>query len=217
GPKDPFFEIVGVVPDGKYNSLGEDLKPAVYTRLYQDYSGTVTLVARTPGDPQQVLAALRAEVQKLDPSISLYATKTLKEHMGTSLFPARMAAIALGSFGVLALILAAVGIYGVMSHVVAGRTREIGLRMALGAQLSDVQKLILKQGMLLAAIGSLFGLLVAFGGARMMKDLLYGVSASDPVTFTCVALLLSGIAFLACWVPARRASRVEPMIALRAE
>src|SRR5262245_44044472 len=217
GPKDPFFEIVGVVPDGKYNSLGEDPKPAVYTPLYQDYSGTVTLVARTRGDSRQVLAALRGIVQKLDPSISVYAAKTLKEHMGTSLFPARMAAVALGSFGVLALILAAVGIYGVMSHVVAGRTREIGLRMALGAQLSDVQKLILKQGMLLAAIGSVCGLVIALGGARMMKSLLYGVSASDPVTFTCVALLLFGIAFLACWMPARRASRVEPMIALRAE
>ena len=125
GPTDPFFEIVGVVPDGKYNSLGEDPRPAVYTPLYRDYSGTVTLVARTRGDPRQVLSALRGEVQKLDPSISVYAAKTLKEHMGTSLFPARMAAIALGSFGILALILAAVGIYGVMSHVVAGRTREI--------------------------------------------------------------------------------------------
>ena len=217
GPKDPFFEIVGVVPDGKYNSLGEDPKPAVYTPLYRDYSGAVTLVARTHSDPRQVLSALRSEVQKLDPSISVYAAKTLKEHMGTSLFPARMAAIALGSFGVLALILAAVGIYGVMSHVVAGRTREIGLRMALGAQLSDVQKLILKQGMLLAAIGSVCGLIIALGGARMMKSLLYGVSTSDPITFTCVALLLIGIAFLACWIPARRASRVEPMIALRAE
>jgi hypothetical protein len=165
GPKDPFFEIIGVVPDGKYNSLGEDPKPAVYTPLYQDYSGAVTLVARTRSDPRQVLSVLRGEVQKLDPSISVYAAKTLKEHMGTSLFPARMAAIALGSFGVLALILAAVGIYGVMSHVVAGRTREIGLRIALGAQLSDVQKLILKQGMLLAAIGSFCGLLIAFGGA----------------------------------------------------
>ena len=104
-----------------------------------------------------------------------------------------------------------------MSHVVVGRTREIGLRMALGAQLSDVQKLILKQGMFLAAIGSLGGLVVAFGGARLMKSLLYGVSTSDPITFTGVALLLLGIAFFACWVPARRASRVEPMIALRAE
>jgi ABC-type antimicrobial peptide transport system permease subunit len=128
-----------------------------------------------------------------------------------------MAAIALGSFGVLALILAAVGIYGVMSHVVAGRTREIGLRMALGAQLSDVQKLILKQGMFLAAIGSLGGLMVALAGARMMKSLLYGVSSSDPITFACVALLLLNVALLACWIPARRASRVEPMIALRAE
>ena len=217
GPKDPFFEIVGTVPNGKYNSLGEDPKPAVYTPLYRDYTGLVTLIARTHSDPRQVLNALRAEVQKLDPSISVYAAKTLKEHMGTSLFPARMAAIALGSFGVLALILAAVGIYGVMSHVVAGRTREIGLRMALGAQLSDVQKLILKQGMFLAAIGSVCGLVIAFGGARMMKSLLYGVSTSDPITFTCVALLLFAIAFIACWFPARRASRVEPMIALRAE
>ena len=217
GPTDPFFEIVGVVPDGKYNSLGEDPKPAVYTPLYRDYSGQVTLVARTHSDPRQVLSALRGEVQKLDPSVSVYAAKTLKEHLGTSLFPARMAAIALGSFGILALILAAVGIYGVMSHVVAGRTREIGLRMALGAQLSDVQKLILKQGMLLAAIGSVCGLVIALGGARMMKSLLYGVSTSDPVTFTCVASLLFGIAFLACLIPARRASRVEPMIALRAE
>jgi ABC-type antimicrobial peptide transport system permease subunit len=164
-----------------------------------------------------VLTALRDQVHKLDPSISVYAAKTLSDHLGTSLFPARMAAMALGSFGVLALILAAVGIYGVMSHVVAGRTREIGLRMALGAQLSDVQKLILNQGMILAGVGSLCGLVIAFGGAHMMKSLLYGVSSSDPITFLCVALLLLGIAFLACWIPARRASRVEPMIALRAE
>src|SRR5437764_9642900 len=188
GPKDPFFEIVGVVPDGKYNSLGEGPKPALYTPLYRDYSGAVTLVARTRGDPRQVLAALRGVVQKLDPAISVYAAKTLKAHMGTSLFPARMTAIALGSFGVLALVLAAVGIYGVMSHVVAGRTREIGLRMALGAQLSDVQKLILKQGMFLAAIGSLSGLLIAFGGARMMKTLLSCTSAFDPITCMCVTL-----------------------------
>jgi macrolide transport system ATP-binding/permease protein len=217
GPKDPFFEIIGVVPDGKYNSLGEDPKPALYTPLYQDYTGMVTLVGRTRADPRQALAAMRGIVRELDPSISVYASKTLKEHLGTSLFPARMAAIALGSFGILALILAAVGIYGVMSHVVAGRTREIGLRMALGAQLSDVQRLILKQGMFLAAIGSVCGLLIALGGARMMKSMLYGVSSSDPITFMSVTVLLFSIAFLACWIPAHRASRVEPMIALRAE
>ena len=137
--------------------------------------------------------------------------------MGVSLFPARMAAIALGSFGVLALILAAVGIYGVMSHVVAGRTREIGLRMALGAQLGDVRRLIVRQGMMLGIIGSAVGLLIAFGGAQMLKSLLYGVSATDPITFGGVALALLGVALFACWIPARRAARVDPMVALRAE
>ncbi|HEX8678696.1 MAG TPA: FtsX-like permease family protein, partial [Chthoniobacterales bacterium] len=163
------------------------------------------------------LRAIQAEIRNLDAELPIYSAKTLTEHMGTSLFPARMAAMALGSFGLLALVLAAVGIYGVMSQVVAGRTREIGLRMALGAQLSDVQKLILRQGMMLAAIGSAVGLAVAFGGAQLLKSFLYGVSASDPVTFTAIALLLLTIALLACWIPARRASRVDPMIALRAE
>ena len=217
GPNDPFWEIVGVVPDGKYNSLGENAKPAVYTPFFRDFGGSVALIARTRGDSHAALTALRNEVQKLDPALTLFSMKTLTEHMGTSLFPARMAAIALGSFGVLALILAAVGIYGVMSHVVAGRTREIGLRMALGAQLSDVQKLILRQGMLLAIIGSVGRAWIALGGARLMKSFLYGVSASDPITFTFVALLLLSVALLACWIPARRASRVDPMVALRAE
>jgi predicted permease len=217
GPDDPFFEIVGVVPAGKYNSLGEDPKPAVYTPLYRDYNGGVTLIARTHGDPRAMLNDLRKVVQELDPSVSVYSMKTLRQHLGTSLFPARMAAIALGSFGVLALLLAAVGIYGVMSHVVAGRTREIGLRMALGAQFFHVQRLILRQGMLLAAIGATIGLAIALGGSRLLKSLLYGVSASDPITFMLVGLLLLGIALLACWIPARRASRVDPMIALRAE
>ncbi len=217
GPKEPLWEIVGVVPEGKYNSLGEDPKPALYTPLYRDYSGSATLVARTRGDPHAVLRALRAEVQKLDPSISVYGMKTLKEHMGVSLFPARMAAIALGSFGVLALILAAVGIYGVMSYVVAGRTREIGLRMALGAQSANILRLILRQGMLLAIIGAAIGLATGFGATHLMKTLLYGVSASDPMTFGVVTLVLGSVALLACWLPAHRATRVDPMIALRAE
>jgi macrolide transport system ATP-binding/permease protein len=217
GPENPFWEIIGVVPDGKYNSLGEDPKPAVYQPFFRDYDGAVTLIARTRGNPATTLAALRAEVQKLDPQLAIYGTKTLTEHMGTSLFPARMAAIALGSFGVLALILAAVGIYGVMSHVVAGRTREIGLRMALGAQLADVRRLILRQGMMLALIGSALGLAIAFGGAQMLKSLLYGVSATDPITFGGVAFTLLAVALFACWIPARRASRVDPMVALRAE
>jgi ABC-type antimicrobial peptide transport system permease subunit len=185
--------------------------------LFRDYGGYVTLVAHTRGDAQSALNGLRDTVHELDPTLPIFSPKTLTEHMGLSLFPARVAAIALGSFGVLALVLAAVGIYGVMSHIVAGRTREIGLRMALGAQFSDVQKLIVRQGMWLTAIGSLIGLALALTGARLLKSFLYGVSASDPITFTFIAMMLLTIAFLACWIPARRASRVDPMIALRAE
>ena len=217
GPDKPFWEIVGVVPDGKYTSLGEDPKAAVYQPFFRDYEGGATVIAKVRGDARAGLNALKQVVQQLDPALPIYSQKTLTEHMGTSLFPARMAAIALGSFGVLALVLAAVGIYGVMSHVVAGRTREIGLRMALGAQLSDVQMLIVRQGMWLAAIGSLIGLALALTGARLLKSFLYGVSATDPITFTGIGLLLLTIALLACWIPARRASRVSPMIALRAE
>ena len=143
--------------------------------------------------------------------------KTMKEHMNIPLFPAKIAAGALGSFGVLALVLAAVGIYGVMSYMVAGRTREIGLRMALGAQSRSVGLLILKQGMMLALIGSVIGLALAFGGTRLLQSILYGVSAVDPVTFATVAFLLGLVALLACWLPAFRAARVDPMIALRNE
>lgn len=147
----------------------------------------------------------------------LYEVKTLTEHMSIPLFPAKMAAGALGSFGVLALVLAAVGIYGVMSYVVAGRTREIGLRMALGAGGGNVRRLILRQGMTLALIGSVIGLAIAFAATRLLKAVLYGVDAIDPATFVGVTSLLAIVALLACWIPALRASRVDPMVALRAE
>jgi putative ABC transport system permease protein len=128
-----------------------------------------------------------------------------------------MAANVLGSFGVLALILAAIGIYGVMSYVVAGRTREIGLRMALGAQLRHVRQLILRQGMMLAGIGLILGLAVVFVLARFLTSMLYGVSPSDPVTFVGISFLLAMVALLACYLPARRAARIDPMIAIREE
>jgi predicted permease len=217
GPDKPFWEIIGVCGDGKYNTLGEEQKPALFRPQLRDYNTTVALVARTRSDARTTLSAMQRELRNLDPTLPLYSVKTLTEHMKIPLFPARMAAGALGSFGVLALVLAAVGIYGVMSYVVAGRTREIGLRMALGAQTGNVRSLILRQGMLLALIGSVIGLAIAFGATRLLKSVLYGVNAVDPLTFVGVTLLLGTVALLACWIPARRASRVDPMIALRAE
>jgi macrolide transport system ATP-binding/permease protein len=216
GPNDPFWQIIGVVPDGKYNTLGEEPKAVTYRPL-RYFDSQFTLVARTEGDPRTVLAALRRAVQEIDPTLPIYDVKTLTEHMNIPLFPAKMAAAILASFGVLALLLAAIGIYGVMSHMVAGRTREIGLRMALGAQTGDVLRLILRQGMLLAIIGAGVGLTIGVGGTRLLKALLYGVNATDPLTFASVTLLLGSVTFLACWLPALRATRVDPMHALRAE
>lgn len=217
GPEQPLFEIIGVVPDGKYNTLGEEQKMAVFRSLLRDYNSTVTIVARTSGDPRAVLGELRRTVQNLDPTLPIYDAKTLTEHMKIPLFPARMAASVLGSFGLLALILAAIGIYGVMSYVVAGRTREIGVRMALGAQLYQISRLILRQGMSLALIGLTLGVATALGAARLLTSLLYGVSPSDLLTFGGVSLLLAAVALLACYLPARRAARVNPMVALRNE
>jgi putative ABC transport system permease protein len=216
GPNDPLWQIIGVVPDGKYNTLGEEPKAVIF-RPQRYFDSNSTLVARTEGDPHTVLGAIRREIQQLDSTLPLYDAKTLTEHMNIPLFPAKIAAGALGSFGVLALVLAAVGIYGVMSYMVVGRTREIGLRMALGAQSRSVGWLILRQGMMLAMIGSGIGLVLAFGGTRLLQSILYGVSAVDPLTFTAVAFLLGAVALLACWLPAYRAARVDPMIALRSE
>ena len=217
GPKDPLWQIIGVCSDGKYNTLAETPQPAVFRPQFRDYDTVVTLVARTKGDPRSVIAALHKEFQEMDPTLPLYDIKTLTEHMKIPLFPARMAANVLGSFGVLALVLAAIGIYGVMSYVVAGRTREIGLRMALGAQLRHVRQLILGQGMILASIGLAVGLAIVFILARFLTSMLYGVSPTDPITFIAITFLLAAVALVACYIPARRAARVDPMVALREE
>jgi macrolide transport system ATP-binding/permease protein len=217
GPERPYWEVIGVAADGKYNSLGEDPKAAFYRPLLRDYNTNATLVARTVGDSNAALATLRGELQRMDPALPLYNVQTLSDHMNVPLFPFRMAATVLGSFGILAIILAAIGIYGVMSYVVASRTREIGVRIALGAAKRDVLILIIGQGMTLALIGLGIGLVIAFGMAQLVAKLLFGVSPLDPITFAGVSLLLGVVAMLACYIPARRAVKVDPLVALRYE
>jgi putative ABC transport system permease protein len=156
-------------------------------------------------------------LQAFDPTLPLFNVTTLTAQMNLPLFPYRIAAIVLGSFGILAIVLAAIGIYGVMSYVVAGRTREVGLRVALGAARGDVLFLIMRQGMSLALIGLVLGLLGGFGVAQLIVKVLFGVNPTDPVTFVGVALLLTLVAALACYLPARRATKVDPLVALRYE
>jgi putative ABC transport system permease protein len=172
---------------------------------------------QTKGEPASFVNQVRAEVRALDKNLPLTDVRTMREHMRLPLAPARLFAWLSGAFGVLAMLLAAIGLYGVMAYIVGGRTREIGTRMALGAQSSDVFKLVVGQGMALALVGVGVGLVAALALTRVLSSVLYGVSATDPLTFAAVAALLAAVALLACYLPARRATKVDPMEALRYE
>ncbi|MFY9609329.1 MAG: ABC transporter permease [Blastocatellia bacterium] len=213
----PYLAVVGVVKDGKYATLGEEATPFFYLNLAQDYLSAPTLIVRTRGNPFDCLPAVRNEVAALDKNLPLYDVKTMREHLGLALLPARLAGSVLGVFGLVALLLAASGIYGVMAYAVAQRTREIGIRMALGARAVDVLKLVVRQGMTLVVIGVVIGLTGAFFLTRLLESFLFGVTSTDPATFAAIALLLVAVALAACFVPARRATRVDPMVALRYE
>ena len=217
GEKGPFVRIVGVAKDGKYFNISEQPRPFVWGPISQNYNSGASLIVRTAGPPQASIAAVRNEVHSLDPNLPVYDVKTMADHMRLPLFPARIAAVVLGAFGFVALALAAIGIYGVTSYSVAQRTREIGIRMALGAQLSDVLRLIISQGLKLTVMGVGLGLIGAFLLTRALASLLYEVSTTDPVTFLLVSVLLAAIALLASYFPARRATKVDPLVALRYE
>ncbi|HTH49427.1 MAG TPA: FtsX-like permease family protein, partial [Candidatus Limnocylindria bacterium] len=209
--------IVGVVGDVKDRPESAAAVPAFYLSLAQSPQRQVTLALRTRADPAGMVAALREAFQRLDRNVPLADLKTLNTVAEAAVAGRRFTFGLVGCFAATALILAAIGIYGVLSYLVSQRTREIGVRMALGAQACDVIRLTLRQGMRPTLVGVALGLVGAFALSRLMSGFLFGVSATDPETFVGSALLLILAALLPCWLPARRASRVDPMVALRSE
>jgi putative ABC transport system permease protein len=212
-----WMTIVGVVPSVKNRKLDEDTKPYVYFPASQWAPRNMSLVVRSQNDPSALVPAIRRQLASLDPELPFFDVRTIDQSIARTLTTKRLTNLLLAGFATTALLLALIGIYGVMSLNVGGRTNEFGIRMALGAQAGDVLKLVIGQGIKLAGAGALLGLGCALALTRLMKTLLFGVSATDPLTFVVIALSLTLVALLACWIPARRATRVDPLIALRSE
>jgi len=217
GSNVPSREIVGVARMAKYRNLREDPLPFIYIPMGQEYQSDMTLLVRTKGNPEDLIGSLNSEMRALNKDVPLYSVQTVSERIGGQLAADRMIAVLLSVFGAGALLLAAIGIYGVMGYAVARRTHEIGVRIALGAEQHDILRLIVGQGMVLIAIGAGIGLALALAATQVLKSLLFGVSATDPLTFASVIVVLVGVALLACYLPARRATKVDPLVALRYE
>jgi putative ABC transport system permease protein len=199
------------------NNIGEEPQPLAYLPLTQDFSPAVTMQVRTSGRPEAVISSVRSQVQSLDTNLAVTNVNTIEGLINQGLYAPRLGAALLSVFGALALLLAVVGVYGVLSYSVNQQTREIGIRMAMGAQTGRVLKLVVGQGMRLALAGLALGLVVALAAMRVLSTLLFGVSAHDPVIFIGVSVVLMAAAILACYIPARRAMKVDPMVALRYE
>ena len=210
-------EIVGIVKNTIVNQIGEEPQPMVYLPMTQEYSPFATLQVRTTGKPEAAISTVRSAMQSLDPNLAITNVQTIHEIMDQGLWAPRMGAALLTLFGGLALVLAAVGVYGVLSYSVNQQRHEIGIRRALGAQAGDVLRLVAGQGLRLAVAGLVLGLLLAFAFTRVLASLLFGVSATDAWTFGGVTAMLLGVALLACYIPARRATHVDPLVALRYE
>jgi predicted permease len=215
--KPPIREIVGVVGDLHLISLRADPRPQIYLPHKQFAIETMSIFVRTQIDPQSLTAALRRAVAEIDKDVPVYRTKTLADYMSGSIAQPRLNAMLVSLFAVIALLLAAAGIFGVMSYSVTQRTQEIGIRLALGAQRGDVLWLIVGQGMRFVSAGVVLGLIGVFASTRLLQSLLFGIGASDLTTMFAATLILSAVAFIGCLLPARRASNVDPIIALRAE
>jgi predicted permease len=212
--KRPGWEIVGIVGNAKYNRLRRSVEPTTYV---PSTGGTVSFSLRTAAEPERFVPQVRAVVNALDSNLPVFGVRTLSQQIDRQVFQERLIARLAGFFGALALMLACIGLYGLVSYEVARRTREIGIRTALGAEKVDVLRLVLGQGMKLTLSGALPGIALSLGLMHYTKSLLFGVGAADPVTFAAVTMLLIGVTLLACYVPARRATRVDPVVALRYE
>ncbi len=209
--------VVGVVETGKYRSLGEDPTEYMFFPHSQKFESGMSIVARTSQSPDEALGTLRSVIASIDPTLPVFDVRTMEDHMGIALLPARLGGTALGLFGVLGLLLAAVGIYGVMAYSVSQRQRELGIRVAIGADRTSVVRLVLGEGLKLAAIGSAAGLVAAVLTAKLVENLLYNMSALDPLTFVAVPTLLLLVASVAVYIPARKAARTDPVRVLRSE
>jgi putative ABC transport system permease protein len=210
-------EIVGIVRNATVFQIGEAPQAAIYLPLLQEFTPAATLQVRSTGDPQTVIDSVRRKVQALNTNLPLTNVTTMSSQLDQALWAPRMGAALLGLFGILAVLLAAIGIYGVMAYSVTQRTQEIGIRLALGASRREVIRMILRQGMVWAASGIGIGLLASAALSRLVSGLLFSVSATDPVIFTIVSGILLVVAIAACYLPARRAIRVDPLQALRTE
>jgi len=217
--KPELFTVVGVAADVRYGSLGTAPLPLVYVPFAQGSEGATTmyLVVRSHTDPAGLSAAIRDRIRQVDPDVPASSIQTMEDRVSASLAQPRLRAIVLGTFAGLALLLAGVGTYGVMSYAARQRTREIGIRMAIGASSRAILKLLLGRGAVMVAAGIAAGLLCALALTRALRTLLFGVSTSDPLVFVGVTILLASVAMVAAWVPARRATRLEPVAALREE
>ncbi len=216
-PDNPLIEIVGVAANTKVSNIFAPPRMYFYLPLSQHYQNQSIVHLRANGEPERLITAMRREISSLDPSLPIYDIKTLTGYLKDALAPQRLATFLVSGFGVLAVILAAIGLYGALSYDVEQRTQEIGIRMALGAQPRDVLRLIIKKGMTLTLIGASIGIGAALAMTRLLKSLLFGVSAADPLTFAAVAVVLTVVGLLACYVPARRAIQVDPIKSLRSE